>query len=197
MSDAHALTCKAGTVLFRPDDPCRGFVSVETGAIRVMLTAENGREIVLYRVQPGEICLQTFNCLIGDQPYSAEGVAEGDLKATIIPPEEFRRRIAEDAAFRDQIFSAVALRFSDLEQLVEDVALTGLSARLARLLLRRADPSGRVEATHLELAVEAGSGRAVVSRMLGHFADDALVSLTRGHIVIVDKAALERLAHEA
>lgn len=50
----------AGTVLFRPQEPCRGFLALRSGSIKVSLTSASGREIVLYRVHPGEICLQTF-----------------------------------------------------------------------------------------------------------------------------------------
>ncbi|QJQ32016.1 Crp/Fnr family transcriptional regulator [Sphingomonas lacunae] len=191
-----SLSVPAGTIMFRPDDPCSGYVVVRSGSIRVVLTAENGREIVLYRVRPGDVCLQTFSCLVDHRHYSAEGIAETDLEADIIPPPEFDRRMADDAAFRNQLFAAVAQRFADLEQLVEDVALTGFEARLARLLLRLADPAGRVEATHESLAAEAGSGRAVVTRQLGRFARDGLVSMTRGQLQILDRAALEILSHE-
>lgn len=195
-STPHRLSVPAGTVLFRPDDACGGYVIVHSGSIRVVLTAENGREIVLYRVRPGDVCLQTFSCLVEHRAYSAEGIAETDLVADVVAPDDFDRRLAEDTAFRNQLFAAVAHRFADLEQLVEDVALTGFEARLARLLLRLADATGRIEATHESLAAEAGSGRAVVTRQLGRFTRDGLVSMTRGQLQIIDRAALEILSHE-
>jgi CRP/FNR family transcriptional regulator len=191
------LSVPAGTVLFRPDDACHGFVLVKAGTVRVVLTAENGREIVLYRVRSGDICLQTFGCLVENRPYSAEGIAETDLEAEIIPPADFTRRIGDDPAFRQQLFAAVAHRFADLEQLVEDVALTGFEARLARALIRLADREGIITATHEALATETGSGRAVVSRQLGRFAKSGLVTLTRGHTQIVDGQALSALATHA
>jgi CRP/FNR family transcriptional regulator len=92
--------------------------------------------VVLYRVQPGDVCLQTFSCLINHSTYRAEGVAETDLSGTLLPPDLFQARMAEDPEFRADIFSSVARRFGDFEQLVEDVALIGFDARLARVLLR-------------------------------------------------------------
>ena len=68
--------------------------------------------------------------------------------------------MAEDAEFRDGIFSSIARRFGDFEQLVEDVALIGFDARLARALLRLRNGSTRVAATHEQLATETASGRA-------------------------------------
>lgn len=192
--NARPLKCDAGTILFRPEDECPGFVIVKAGSIRVSLTAANGREIVLYRVQSGDVCLQTFSCLIEGRVYSAEGVVETDLDAEVISPADFRAQLASDAEFRESVFHAIAHRFADFEQLVEDVALSGFDRRLARALLRLAGPHDVVQATHESLAVETGSGRAVVSRQLGEFSRQALVSLSRGEIRLQNRAGLEVLA---
>ena len=194
---APTMAVPRGSVLFRPEQECPGYVVVHSGTVKVSLTAENGREITLYRVRPGDICLQTFGCLINGTTYAAEGVAETDLEIEIVPAGEFQRRVGEDFAFRQQLFSAVATRFADLERLVEDVALSSLEARLARALLRLADPHGIVNGTHEALATEIGSARAAVSRQLGAFARDGLVEVTRGHIAVREPARLELLSHEA
>jgi CRP-like cAMP-binding protein len=72
---ARRLACPAGTVLLPPDDTSSGFVVLQEGSIRVSLTSAGGREIVLCRVRPGEICLQTFTWLAERRTYSVEGVA--------------------------------------------------------------------------------------------------------------------------
>jgi CRP/FNR family transcriptional regulator len=48
----HAL---AGAMLFRPEEDCPGYVRVLSGGLKVVLSAANGREIVLYRVRPGDV----------------------------------------------------------------------------------------------------------------------------------------------
>ena len=190
------MSVPRGAVLFRPEDPCQGFVLVRSGSIKVSLTAENGREIVLYRVRPGEICLQTFGCLIQGHAYSAEGMAESDLEIEVIPAGEFQRLVAQDLDFRQQLFGAVAARFADLERLVEDVALSSIEERLARALLRLAqdDEPGRAQEA---LATEIGSAREVVSRQLSAFARAGLIETARGHIELLDRAGLEAMAHHA
>ncbi len=183
-----------GTVLFAPGQPCPGFLSLRSGCIRVSLTGANGREVVLYRVHPGEVCLQSFTCLIEGRPYTAEGVVEQDLTGTLSPPEVFHARLAEDAAFRQSVFAAVAHRFADFEQLVEDVALTGFDARLARVLLRLMDENDCLQATHDQLAAETASGRAFVSRRLAEFARQGWVRLARGQVQILDRDRLSQIA---
>lgn len=190
----HRQTVPQGTILFHPGDECAGFVIVHGGCIKVTLTAENGREIVLYRVQPGEICLQTFGCLTSHHPYSAEGIAESDVDIEILPESEFQQRVAHDPAFRAQLFHAVSTRFSDMERLIEDVALSGLQHRLARLLLRLAGASDSFSATHEALAAEIGSGRAAISRTLGSFARAGVVEAGRGSVRILDREALAAIS---
>ncbi|WP_183614599.1 helix-turn-helix domain-containing protein [Novosphingobium hassiacum] len=195
--DRALLKVGHGSMLFHAGQACSGFVVVHSGTIKVTLTAENGREIILYRVRPGEVCLQTFGCLVNGTSYSAEGQAETDLEIDIVPVGEFQRLVVQDADFRQQLFAAVATRFADLERLVEDVALSPIDARLARALLRMMDEQGQVTATQEALATEIGSVREVVSRQLNAFARDGLVELTRGHIAVLAPNRLDQLSHPA
>lgn len=190
------LVCPAGTVLFRAGQDCPGFVRVNKGTIRVTLTAPNGREVVLYRVTPGDVCLQTLACMTEGRSYSAEGIAETAIEAEILPHALFRQSMAEDADFRAEVMQGVARRFADFEQLVEDVALTGFDARLARVLLRLANAGDELEITHDNLAAETASGRAFVSRRLAEFARRGLVRLARGRLTLLDRAGLEQIASE-
>jgi CRP/FNR family transcriptional regulator len=194
---AQRRSIAAGAALFHPGQPCSAFVLVHGGCIRVSLTSEAGREIILYRVGPGQVCLQTFGCLINGQPYSAQGIAETTLEIELVPAAEFQQRIVDDEPFRRQLLAAVAARFGDMERLVEDVALSGFDCRLARTLLRLADGDGAICRTHEALASEMGSGRAAVTRGLGSFAERGLIALARGRVTLLDRAGLAGLAHEA
>lgn len=193
MTAERPFAAPQGARIFSTGQPCPGFVILERGAIRVTLTGPSGREVVLYRVRPGEVCLQTLSCLIDGKPYAAEGVAETEVAGKLTPAHAFRSRLAEDAAFRDLIMASIATRFGEYQQLVEDVALSSFDARLAKALLRLADAQGHVAATHAELAVETASGRAYVSRRLGAFARRGLIAQCENGLLLRDAAALERI----
>ena len=190
------LTCPAGTVLFSPGQECPGFMRLTQGTVRVSLTAANGREVVLYRVGPGDVCLQTFACLTDGRTYSAEGIAETALVGEVIPHAGFRSAMTRDDAFRTEILTAVARRFGDYEQLVEDVALTGFDARLARVLLRLVDDQGHLAITHDALAAETASGRAFVSRRLRELSRLGLLETHRGGLKILDRKKLIAVSHD-
>lgn len=188
------IAAPKGTILFRAGEECPGFVRLEEGRIKVTLTGSNGREVVLYRVEPGTVCLQTFSCLIEGHPYGAEGVVEADISGELVPADDFRARMASDEGFRADVLSSVAIRFAEYQQLIEDVALTGFDTRLARVLLRLSNGEGMVAATHSALAAETASGRAFVSRRLAEFARSGLVRQEKGAVRLLDCAGLERIA---
>lgn len=193
MSDAAPLKVSAGNVLFRQGDNCAGFVQVHSGAVRVVMQAPNGREMVLYYVRPGEICMQTFACLTQDKAYAAEGVADTDCEITVIPKDRFHTLMRDDAAFRDAVYASIAERFSDFEHAVQSLAFSPLNARLAEALLRLSETSDIIQATHERLASEIGSSREVVSRQLNAFAQQNLISLSRGQVQVKDRDALSQI----
>ena len=74
-----------GAILFRPGDEASGFVLVREGVIDVHLTGRSGREITLYTVEPGQTCVQTTLCLLGEVSYSAEAIAVTPIRVAIVP----------------------------------------------------------------------------------------------------------------
>jgi CRP/FNR family transcriptional regulator len=183
----------AGDRIFAPGDFPGNWVAIVSGQVRVSLTAPSGREVTLYRIGAGEACLLTTSSLIGDEPLPAEGLAETDVEARIVPKAAFERLIAEDPEFRRNVLRTYANRVTDLVVTMQDVLFRAMPERLARALLAR-ESGGSVEATHQAIAAELGSAREVVSRMLQKFERDGLIAMERGRIVIRDAGALRRMA---
>jgi CRP/FNR family transcriptional regulator len=184
----------AGTVMFSERSPCSGFPLVLSGSIRVLQRYPNGRELQLYRVKPGESCLLSGSCLLGDAVYEASGIAETNVELLIVPPAEFNALVAEDATFRRHVFALFGDRLAGLMQVVEAIAYQKLDQRLAALLVNRDADSGEIHATHQALADELGSVREIVSRLLRSFEDRGWVDLGRERIKVIDRAALAGLA---
>ncbi len=94
----------AGTVLFDLDSPCSLFLLLAAGTVRVVKPALSGREIVLYRLEPGDSCILTVSCLLGESSYPARGVAETEVAAYILTRPLFHRLLAESEPFRAFVF---------------------------------------------------------------------------------------------
>lgn len=189
-SRARIIGVPAGTTLFDERQACQGFPFVLAGSIRVIKAAPNGRELPLYRVTPGETCIISSACLLGQAPYNARGVTESETRLLLLPVEDFQALLAE-GAFRDFVFQLFSERIADLMQLIEEVAFHKLDQRLAALLLGK---GARIHTTHQHLADELGSVREIVSRLLKGLAEQGLVALSREQVEILDPAGLRRLA---
>ena len=191
-SGTQAVHLPAGAKVFDERQACQGFPFVLKGGIRVVKSAANGRELPLYRVTPGETCIISSSCLLGNADYNARGVTEDATDLLLLARPAFDRLLAHEP-FRGFVFQLFSERIAELMQLVEEVAFHKLDQRLAALLLGK----GRtVRATHQQLADELGSVREIVSRLLKGFAAQGFVTLGREQIEIRDPAGLRRLASE-
>jgi len=134
-----------GTELFAERHACRGFPLLIEGSIKVVKNTSAGREMLLYRVEPGGSCVITSSCLLGHTHYTARGIAETPLRLLMLPTALFEKLIAGNAAFRDFVFHLLAQRIAELMQLVEDVAFHRLDQRLAKLLLGKGERARALE----------------------------------------------------
>jgi CRP/FNR family transcriptional regulator len=184
----HALP---GQEIFSVNDPCNSYLMVVEGTLRVGKTSPNGREMTLYRVLPGDSCILTVSCLLGDARYPASGVVEKELSAVGISQALFEQLIAESPAFRRSVFGFFAERLTVLMALIEAVAFQRLDERLAGLLWREGPC---LQKTHQMLADELGSVREVISRILKEFETQGLVRLDRGQILVLEPDRLARIA---
>lgn len=189
-AEAVFLDLPAGTRLFAAGEPARGFPLVLEGSVRVAKVGGHGRELVLYRVGPGEGCILTSSCLLGAEPYTAQGRVERAARLLVLPPALFATLLAHEP-FRAFVFRLFSERLADLTELVEAVAFRRLDARLAERLLGH---GARLKTTHQQLADELGTVREMVSRVLKSFEEQGLVVLGREQVEILDAAGLRRIA---
>ncbi|AWB48430.1 Crp/Fnr family transcriptional regulator [Gemmobacter aquarius] len=186
-----ARSLPKGMDLFSPGDRAQGYPVVLAGRVEVYLTGPNGREIMLYGVEPGQSCVQTTLGLLGDEPYSGAAVTVTDCETVVIPKPLFLRLMDADAGFRLFVLRSFGQRMADLTRLLEAVAFGRVEARLASVLLDLAD-GHVVRATQSEIAARIGSAREVVSRKLDAFAKSGWVTTERGEVHLRDPAALRR-----
>jgi CRP/FNR family transcriptional regulator len=185
-----AIQVEPGTVLFSEAARCAGFPLVLEGEVRVFRSSGEGRQLELYRVIPGEVCLASSASLFRHQPMAATAVATRPTRLVLVPPAEFERWL-EQPAFRNFVMGMFAERMADLAGLIDAVAFRRLDQRLAAALLGH----GReLTVTHQALADELGTVREIVTRLLRRFERDGWIELGRERVRIVDSAALRAFA---
>lgn len=184
----------AGAVLFRPGETVKGYVIVLAGHVGVTLMGPSGRDILLYEVAPGQSCIQSTLGLIGGDDYSAEAAATRPTRLVLVPRPVFLELLDSSPAFRKVVFAAFAERMQAMMQLIETMSFLRVEARLAQLLLDRADETGGLAITQAEIARAIGTAREVVSRRLDKLARSGAIRAERGHIRIRDRGQLEAVA---
>ncbi len=194
---SQVVNCPAGTKLIECGDSADKFVIVLQGTIKVYETAENGREISLYRVCGGQVCVLTLTRLLLRSSRCAQAVAEQDVRLLAMPAEYFSRLLAESEDFRRYLMSSMAHCITDIMQLIARVSFDHLDLRLATLIRKLATQvePGKLRCTHQSIANELGTTREVVSRLLKDFERSGYIKLNRGSIEILDMDELENLCH--
>lgn len=171
---------------------CSHLALLIEGIARVYKIGENGREITLYRIGPGESCILTASCILSNKPFPAVAVSEEPIKALIVSTAHVMRWADQEAAWRDYLFQLISERLSDVISVVEEVAFRRVDRRLAGYLLQHGDNDrDRVQATHQSIASDLGTSREVVSRILKDFELQGLISIRRGAITLEDRNRLK------
>lgn len=200
-SAGKPLLLPPGAFVFRDGDRCDQFALVGRGGLRVFKTAETGREITLYHVQAGEICLMNTLSVFLGTPVRATALVEAPLEALVLPRPVFLEWLRTNDAVRSFIFGAMAERLFDVLTLVEEVAFGQMDVRLAHLLSRRFANNGvplrEISTTHEDLAAELGTVREVVSRLLKEFERQGALETARGRILLRDEGVLRRFGQQA
>ncbi len=196
IASARLLQLDTGTTVFEPGAPCNNFLLLFAGTVRVHMTTRTGREIVLYRIARGESCILTTSCLMADETYQAAAITESPTQALALPKSVFNRILNECETFRRFVLASYGSRFYDLMVLIQEIAFSNMHKRLAQFLVDR-NCDGILQMTHQAIAVELGSAREVVSRLLKEFERKGWIDLARGRIVLADAAALRAFLDRA
>jgi len=180
-------------------DHCHNFIWLLEGRIRVFKNSAHGREITLYRVNPGETCILNLRHLLLGKKYSFEAVTETDVSILTLTHEQFLSAIDNSHAFRYYILNFMSQSISSMIDLVSEVTFEQLELRLARLLSQLFERSNGhpLAATHAQLANELGTSREVISRILKEFECQKCIRLARGKIDLVSSENLNWLNRQS
>lgn len=190
---SHIVSVPAGTQILAPGQSADNLLLLLAGTVRVQQRSETGREVFLYRVHAGESCVLTTACMLAFEDYSADGIAETDVRAVAIPRTTFDGLVAKSPVFREFVFTVYSRPITDLFTLIDEIVFQRVDVRLASRLFELADEGGVVHATHAVLATELGTAREVVSRTLSEFHRRGWVEQSRGEVHLTDRSGLERL----
>jgi CRP/FNR family transcriptional regulator len=180
-------TFPAETVILNEDSYIKFIPIVLEGSLKVLRTEEDGREILLYYIKPGESCIMSFLGGLHNETSKIRAVVEEEAKILLIPVEKANEWVKEFPEWTDFIFKLYHKRFEELLQVVNAIAFQKMDSRLLHLLKQKSDlfKSKELSVTHQQLADELGSTREVVSRVIKQMENEGLVRLARNKISLM------------
>lgn len=192
-------TVSAGTLLHGGSEYCTGLLLVIEGQLRVYTISDEGKEITLYRLLEGDMCLFSASCMLNSIQFDV--FVQSELPTTVvhIPPEVYKSLMQESLAVANYTNELMASRFSDVMWLMDQILNKKIDSRLAALLLEETELTGSttLHLTHDQLARHLGTAREVVTRMLKYFQSEHLVSLERGTIILCAPDQLKEIAADS
>ena len=186
---------KNSVILFE-DDPGDALYVVKDGQVKVVLIGEDGREVILSVLGPGEFFGEM--ALIDDEPRSAHVIAMDDSTLLVLRREDFQGLLAQTPAIALSMLRELTRRLRRVDEKVGSLVLLDVNGRVASLLLELAQEAGgdRItrRLTHHTIAQMIGSSRETVSRTMRELVDKGFIEVSRRDIVIRDRSALEQAA---
>ena len=167
------------------------------GRARVVVTDKKAREVILATLQPGDHIGEMS--LIDGEPHSANVEAEVQTDALVLSGVDFNRCLSENSAMMSTVLRGLVQRLRSADRKIESLALMGVFARVANVLLDSAvpiDATGRIRAlkdkiSRQDIAKMVGASREMVSRVMKDFEEQGFVETRPDGVILVKERRLK------
>lgn len=178
------VSLKADDVLLEAGQTVRAFPLVLSGLIKVSRPDEEGKELLLYYINPGESCAMTFTCCMQQYPSEVRAVAEEDTELLALPVAVMDEWLVKYPSWKSFVMRTIRSRFHELLQTVDQVAFQKLDDRLIHYLKEKAKVTGSplLNLSHEQIATDLATARVVISRLLKKLENDKKLLLYRNQV---------------
>ena len=195
---------KAGETVFLAGDPADRLYIIISGTVRINILSEDGREMLLNVMRQNDIFGEI--ALIDSSTRTASAVALTDCHFLSLARAPFLELLAGNGALAAGIFAVLVERLRHMSELLQNLALRPVGARVAFALLVLADRHGHktedgtlidLKISQTDIGALAHASRPTVNDELKHLERDGYIARQVRKIVIRDRAGLNRVVHTA
>jgi CRP/FNR family transcriptional regulator len=156
------------------------------GQLRILREDEEGHELLLYYIRPGETCAMSLTCCSGNAVSNVRAVAEEDTELLLLPIQIIDEWTTKYPSFKSFILKTYQKRFEELLNTIDSIAFHNLDDRLTQLLKQKSEKEGsELKTTHQELANQLNSSREVISRLLKQMERKGKIQMGRNKITLL------------
>ncbi|HQV79176.1 MAG TPA: Crp/Fnr family transcriptional regulator [Chitinophagales bacterium] len=186
-SKSTFLTANAGDIILDYGDTVRQIPIILKGSIKVSRTDDDGRELLLYYVNPKESCAMTFTCCMQQHASEIKAVAEDDVEMLAVPISVMDQWLVKFPSWKSFVMRTIQHRFNELLKAIDQIAFQKLDERLITYLKEKskATSSSLINLSHQQIADDLATSRVVVSRLLKNLENENKLLLYRNQIKLL------------
>ncbi len=177
-----------GEILFSAQEKANGFFYVESGEIRVYKMDENGREVEVVRLGPGDFLGEAIVFVSSEFPFFAQAVK--DSKVLFFDKTIILREMERDPSVAKFFVNLLASKCVILSRRVEALGLLTVRQRLIQYLLSNCSGDQQclieLKVKKSELAKILGTISETLSRNLKQMQEEGLIEVEGSRIRVVD-----------
>jgi CRP/FNR family transcriptional regulator, anaerobic regulatory protein len=178
------VSVETGDELMSEGKFIRSFPIVLEGLIRVCREDEEGREVLLYYLNPGQVCAMALTCCMGRMQSNISAYADEGAEIIRIPVECLDRWMANYTTWKEFVMFAYRNRFDELLTTIDGIAFKKMDERLEKFFIDRYKANGETifNGTHQDIANSLASSREVISRLLKQLEKTGKIIIGRNKI---------------
>ncbi len=179
-----------GTTIVSAGDRTDFVYFILTGSLKVLVSDEDGREVILTMIGQSEIFGEMG--IVDEEPRSATVIAVTPADLVTISKADFLHILQENFEVSLHLMRNLARRLRVADRKIESLALMDVYGRVARLLLDMAaeDGGGRIvkrKISKQDIAKMIGASREMVSRVMKDLQTQGLISETPEGVVLCER----------
>jgi CRP/FNR family transcriptional regulator len=192
LADVEAATtvrhAARGEMLFHEGDPAVSFYVVGSGKVKVFKLSPDGKEQILMIANPGDTFAEA--AIFNDSRYPAAAEAIEDSELLVVHKDRFVAQLGRNPNLAFSLIARLSQLLRKLTALIEGLALTDVTTRVAHYLLVEADASLLAEGiSGKELTITLPEKKSVLASQLGTIPETlsrSLAKLMKEGVIEVD-----------
>jgi CRP/FNR family transcriptional regulator len=183
-SKGKLMFFKAGETIMEIGSYVKIIPLIIEGTIKVSREDEDGNELFLYYLRPGETCSMSFTCCMMNKKSEIRTVAEEDTQLVGIPIRFMDEWMSRFQSWKNFVMMTYDYRMLELVKTIDSIAFKKMDERLLEYLEDKVEATGdrNINTTHQQIAYDLNASREAISRLLKQLEKEGMVELGRNRI---------------
>ena len=174
---------KKDVIVYYAGEICKDFFLINTGQIKIYVQGAKEHTYTLYTIEDGKPCIiNTFSAIFSNITVANAVVIE-DTTGWTLCKSILLKLLETEPAYSAYLFSAVSKDIAVLVDTIEDVTFSSMKERLENWIFSKNRQI--ITTTHEEIAINLGSSRPIISKLLKDIEKEQKILLKRGSIEIL------------